>query len=202
MELYGIIYADLAHSSKGSWGGKSYSYEAGTDFKNYYVSGRYEEGPFPANDILTAEGGENERFLIMALEDIGSYTWYKSKSSDGITVSTSTGIGSELVGKANTATMREIWEADTAVPENNNDIWGQIEENSNWFVPSKDEWLAFSDEFDIDLNNYSTTYGLGGSYWLSSQGGPYIAWYVNNYSGSVYNYGIGYNFCVRLSAAF
>ena len=85
MERYGIIYADFAHSvENGSWGGESYSYTAGTGFKNYYVDGRYEEGPFPANDILVADGGGNERFLIMALEDISTstYTWYASKASD------------------------------------------------------------------------------------------------------------------------
>ena len=211
MEKYGIIYADFAHSvENGSWGGESYSYTAGTGFKNYYVDGKYEEGPFPANDILVADGEGNERFLIMALEDISAstYTWYASKSSAGISVTTETGIGlneeEKEIGKANTETMLGVWTADTDTAKSSDDIWGQIEANSNWFVPSRDELLAFADAFDIDSGNFSETYGLSVEYWTSSQDGIGGAWcvYFDEISMDSANISSRNDFSVRLSATF
>ena len=174
MEKYGIIYADFAHSvENGSWGNQeylqTYSYTSGENFKNYYVDGRYEEGPFPANDILVAEGEGNERFLIMALEDasISQYSGYFRWQSYGTEqVATEFGIGPEFVGKTNTETILGVWKEDEN--KNANDMWSLIEDNSNWFVPSSGEWIAFSDAFGIDQDNYNTTYGLKSSYHTSS----------------------------------
>ena len=206
MEKYGIIYADFAHSvENGSWGGESYSYTAGTGFKNYYVDGKYEEGPFPANDILVADGAGNERFLIMALEDISSsnYTWYESGCEDGIEVITETGIGlneeGKEIGKANTEKMLAKWTADTDTGKSNNDIWGQIEANSNWFIPSIDEWLAFIDAFDIV--GYSD-FGLSFAYWSSSGVDNVNAYLIHFDNNLVCTYPINMGYQVRLSTTF
>jgi len=213
MGKYGIIYADFAHASEeGSmWYGHAYSYEAGENFKNYYVDGKYEEGPFPENDILVAEGDGNERFLIMALEDVSAslYTWYASKASAGLSVSTKNGIGIDLdeeepkeIGKANTEKMLDIWGHDESVPDNNRDIWGISDLNGKWFIPSKSEWLAFADEFKIDSTNYDENYGLRGSYWSSSQSSTGWAWSIRFEFDMGRTYTINYPYYVRLSATF
>jgi len=179
----GIIYADFAHSvPNGSWGSYIYSYEAGTDFKDYYVSGKYEEGPFPANDILIAEGDGNDRFLIMALEDISesAYTWYNSKWENELDVDDAAiGISPDGIGKTNTKNMCRIWKTDTNPDKFNTDIWAQIGEESNWFVPSRDEWLAFNESFSIYTSAESDAYGLAPYYWTSSLYSHCEAYYVD-----------------------
>jgi len=213
MGKYGIIYADFAHASEegSNWNGNSYSYEAGENFKNYYVDGRYEEGPFPANDILVAEGDGNERFLIMALEDVSAstYTWYASKSSAGLTVSTKTGIGLDLdeeepkeIGKANTEKMLDIWKHDESVPDNNKDIWGISDLNGKWFIPSKDEWSAFADELLPVRTDEYVYYGLSDYYWSSSQYDTSYPWGVYFDGGGIYDSLIYGELWVRLSATF
>ena len=133
----------------------------------------------------------------------------QAKLQTGLTVSTKTGIGLDLdeeepkeIGKANTEKMLAKWTADTDTEKSNNDIWGQIGENSNWFIPSKDEWLAFADAFDIDSSNYSTTYKLSLYYWSSSQDDADGAWYVTFAGDKMRNTLINRIYSVRMSATF
>ena len=200
----GIIYADLAVGNTGDGGSGAYTYMVptveATNLKDYYIEGTEssEENPFGENSIIAPiEGSEGEeRFYIIALRDIGQYSWYSNSENVG-NFNTEEGFGK---GKTNTSTMVSIWNNDSNKDEEN-DIWGHIEDG--WFVPSLEEWSAIKGELKIDESNYSDK-GLSDSYWTSSH---YA--YIPNFSYSIYlkdgNYGqgnMGLIDYVRLSTTF
>ena len=202
----GVIYADLAvgNTGDGQWIDKygDYTIPTETGLKDYYVSGTA-DGTFGNGvEVLTATGGGKDRFYVMALEDISTstYTWYESKFEDGIEVQTSGDFGT---GKANTATMIEIWNADPDEVKNNNDVWGQIQMqvNNGWFLPSKAEWSAFAEELGIIMDNYEE-YGISGFYCSSSQNTSTMAWSPIFCSGFLLFDDICNGSYVRLSTTF
>ena len=187
----GVIYADLAFDGEGELAGESYSYSKAEDLKDYYVSGTY-DGDFnekgEPKEVLTATGEGTDRFYVMALSDIGEHTWYESigyegKGTAGSKINTSSAFGT---GKANTKTIIEIWNADTDETKNPNDIWGKIQTqvSEGWFVPTKEEWVAFVVGLDACVDweeikdTYSVPYGLDETYWTGSIDG--IIWEPND----------------------
>ena len=81
----GIIYADLAVGGSGAWNDEEwsgYEYSAVTSgLKSYYVSQEEYEGAFGKKDVLSPDGSGEDRFYVMALEDINpgtDYCWYSA----------------------------------------------------------------------------------------------------------------------------
>ena len=194
----GVIYADLAFSKSGEWADidETYSYNAKTNLKEYYVSKEDYTGNFGTKDVLTVkEGSEGEeRFYVMALEDVNQgnmYYWYYAAPGvmDDYATATSVDFGT---GRANTIAMIKKWNSIGYGEQNANstydDMWGVIQtevgdiNNPTWFVPSKAEWSAFADNLGINEDNYPD-YGLGDWYWSSSQCNPSNAWNVSFYFG-------------------
>ena len=211
----GVIFADLAFSSSGTWDDNwgSWSYSANTDLKQYYVSQTSYVDDFGIVDVIAPVSGTtgNERFYVMALDDADSspHYWYYSAYSTRITdqVITSSSDSDFGTGKARTATMISAWNNETYGTKNGDssytDMWGviQTKTNNGWFVPSKTEWVAFGSAFSITSSNYSS-FGLSLNYWSSSLCDTYRAYYVlfgSGYMGSGY---LNSNNYVRLATTF
>ena len=158
---------------------------------------------FGENYVITPKKGTtgNERFYIMALDDIdgGTHYWYKSAYSK-MTMNTSEDFEK---GKKNTQTMITQWNSNKYPPQDDNDMWGLIltQVNSGWFVPSRAEWSAFAEELGITKDNF-VTYNLSAWYWSSSQGNTYCAWDANFGIGCMDYFDVTNGYCVRLAATF
>ena len=160
----------------------------------------------------------NDRFYVMALEDINPgtlYCWYDaadgkldSQYSVGTSANDFAVAGAEPTGRINTERMIASWNAEEYGVQNDNstydDMWGVIQDevDDGWFVPSKSEWSAFGSAFGITRSNYSSKYGLSRLYWSSSQyntNGAYLAFfgigYINGCNVNDFNY-------VRLATTF
>ena len=158
---------------------------------------------FGENYVITPKKGTtgNERFYIMALDDIDNseHYWYKS-AYNKMTIDTSEDFEK---GKENTQTMISQWNSNKYPPQDDNDMWGliQTQVNNGWFVPSRAEWSAFAEELGITEDNY-VNYNLSDWYWSSSQhntGGAWLAIFIDgNLNVSV----VISDFCVRLAATF
>ena len=214
----GVIYADLAFSKEATyWYGYSYEAVAAEDLKDYYISGTYdgdfnEEGE--PKEVLTATGDGEDRFYVMALEDVttADYTtfyWYYNAYGNMDASDTSTEFGT---GKTNTATIKGIWDANTETPygtQNARDLWAQIDLTNGWFVPSDSEWDAFADVFDLIYDSSSgepgndyTNFSLSDGYWSSSIAGPTISGTVRIQNEYFDIDEITYVWNVRLSTTF
>ena len=209
----GIIYADLAYGNKenGNWGEEEGTYSIPKDssgLKDYYVSNKSYTDKFGTNAVLSPTGTGNDRFYIMALKDVGGYfDWYNAAhgAMKDYASTTSTKFGK---GKDNTDAMIKKWDGkkygeQNTCAQNEKDIWGAIKEqyNKGWFVPSKEEWAAFSGELKIDVENYIGK-GLDMYYWTSSQSDDKRAWFVNYYRGSMDLYDVNTSESIRLSKTF
>ena len=179
----GIIFADLMIGGSGIWNPNNYSW--GTDTgaysiptisstKDYCVSQKnYTDKLGGTADVLTPTGNGNNRFYIMALNDIGSLTWYVAAKDDGISdynTVTSENFGS---GRQNTLNMIDKWNNEEYGEQNANqfypDIWGKIQDevNKGWFVPSRAEWAAFGSMLNVTETN-CTEKGLENNCFSSS----------------------------------
>ena len=141
----------------------------------------------------------------MALEDIDSsehYWYYNARGNMGdYATATSKEFGA---GRTNTATMIAKWNSSGYGAQNDNDMWGLIQEEvaQGWFVPSRGEWAAFADAFDITYSNYNDEFGLSDIYWSSSQYYASLAWCVNVDGGYMCDYGVYNCYYVRLGGTF
>lgn len=155
----------------------------------------------------------NERFYVMALEDIDASThcWYynapynlDSSYNVNATANDFAGIGAEPTGRVNTKRMLTSWNSSQYGAQNANDMWGLIEDEvtRGWFVLSKSEWSVFGAVFEITEDNYSSTYGLSDYYWSSSQYNTLGAYDVSFISSNIYGYNIDYYLYVRLATTF
>ena len=158
---------------------------------------------FGENYVITPKKGTtgNERFYIMALDDIDNsrHYWYKS-AYNKMTIDTSVDFEK---GKENTQTMISQWNSNKYPPQDDNDMWGliQTQVNNGWFVPSRAEWSAFVVELGITKENY-VNYKLSGWYWSSSQRNTYGAWRVSfTYGDMSYSNVISSGY-VRFAATF
>ena len=204
----GIIYADLAkgNTGDGQWTDSDgyYTIPVKTNLKDYFISKESYTDDFGTKDVLTpveGQSGKNDRFYIMALDDIDGSTHYWYYSARGqMSIDTGTVFGT---GKTNTQTMISQWNSNKYPPQNNNDMWKliQTQASNGWFVPSKEEWSAFGEELGITSSNYSEK-KLSDWYWSSSQGNTSYAWLANFSLGYMGHNRVDYDRCVRLSATF
>ena len=174
----GIIFADLAVGGSGTGLEESYSIPIASGLKEYYITNEnYSDSRFgnKSGKLIAPVAGTsgNDRFYIMALEDIKQdsktlFYWYNSagKMSD-YSSTTSQSFGT---GKANTANMVAKWNSNGYGSQNSRDMWGVIQNQvkQGWFVPSREEWVAFAGSLEITRSDYST-YKLKSEYWTSSQ---------------------------------
>ena len=187
---------------------------------------------------IKPESVGKERFYVMALEDftigsfetgngecsygrdcpLGTYYWYKNAWAKMDAADTSKNFGT---GYTNTGKIIEIWNKNgtgtgsySGAMQDDHDMWKYIqsEYENGWYIPSRGEWAAFADYFEITSNcstedceddgNYDDIYGLFNQYWSSSQGGAYYAWIVFFYYGHMYDQKVKDNSYVRLGVTF
>ena len=215
----GMIYADLAVGGSGVWNNHSwsnYEYSAVTEgLKNYYVIQTGYEGVFGTKDVLAPDGSGQDRFYIMALEDVNPgtrYCWYDA--AYGLLDKTvATNYNDFGQGRANSEYVMAKWD-DASLPwgahDDNGtylDLWGVIKDKyeEGWFVPSKAEWSAFGDYLykncGLTKSNYST-YGLSVYYWSSSQRNTSYAYFASFHNGYISIFLVNSSYYVRLSATF
>lgn len=199
----GVIYADLAMGGSGAWVNAmgSYTINKATNLKDYYISQESYNGQFGIKPVVAPKGNgteKDDRFYIMALGNIDGNTHCFYRYGN-MTVETSTDFGT---GKQNTATMMDRWNNARYGSKDANDIWGLIKTQvqQGWFVPSRGEWGAFLNEFNINGSNYSN-FGLSLWYWSSSQGNANGAFGANLGMGFM-NYNVNATYSVRLSTTF
>ena len=199
----GIIFADLAKGNTGSgqWG--KYTIPVKDNLKEYTISKDMYTDDFGENYVITPKKGTtgNERFYIMALDDIdgGTHYWYKSAYSK-MTMNTSEDFEK---GKKNTQTMITQWNSNKYPPQDDNDMWKliQTQVNSGWFVSSRAEWSAFAEELGITKENH-VNHNLNGWYWSSSQIDKRFAWRADFGTGCIFLDGVSGDYSVRLAATF
>ncbi len=203
----GVIYADLAVGGSGQWGDDEgdFSYEAITGVKDYTISQTSYSGDFGENGVLKATGSGKDRFYVMALSDIYTYTytWYENAASSGISDYNTVTSESFGLGKTNTATMIEKWNSSAYGEQADDDMWKviQTQVNKGWFVPSKEEWSAFAKNLSIDGTNYAN-HNLSEYCWSSSLEDEKWAWGAYFSNGGILNFDLNSIICVRLSATF
>ena len=160
----------------------TYTIPSETGLKQYYIKGEYTDEHFGTGKVIAPmeETSGNERFYVIALEDINpgtGYYWYNNASgkldSSYNVSSTANDFASaraEPTGRLNTERMIASWNASQYGEQNLNDMWGVIQDEvaDGWFVPSKSEWASFGAVFNITSSNYLSTYGLSDFYWSSS----------------------------------
>ena len=216
----GVIFADLlvGNTNGNQWGTNgeyTISNVNSESLKNYYISKKNHEGIFGIKDVLSPKGSGGNRFYVMSLNNFtaGEYNtfyWYKNVLSKMNPLVTENYFGK---GKTNTGTMIDKWNVNgetggyTGATQDNEDIWKYIQTKykEGWFIPSKDEWAAFSQELGIigaSGGNYNT-YGLNNSYWSSSQAYTWGASWDIEYGNKRINYtGVGNKCYVRLATTF
>ena len=142
----------------------------------------------------------------MVLEDVasGTYTWdsYLEGEFSEIITSLEVGTGAEntrkILERLGNGTVGNLWEIE--------ELQNKVAEG--WYVPSRAEWAAFADAFDItgyqdsSNPNYYANFELCYNYWSSSQANSEIAWSVNFYDGCIYRYYVYNDYCVRLGGTF
>ena len=168
------------------WG--VYTIPSETNLKQYYIKGKYTDEHFGTGKVIAPMEGTsgNERFYVMALEDINSgtlYYWYYNaygnldnsyivnEASNDFAIS-----GAEPTGRINTERMIESWNSSQYGAQSSNDMWGVIQEKvaEGWFVPSKSEWSAFGAVFVVDVSEY-----VPKAYWSSSLRNTTFAYRAN-----------------------
>lgn len=219
-EVDGVIFADLAVGGSGTWGSMGagyYKIPTETNLKQYYIKDENYSNDFGEGKIIAPIEGTNgnDRFYVMKLDDFNSgteYCWYddaEGKLDNGVGP-TEDDFGK---GRTNTATMIAEWnkgENGKYGQQNTgtyDDVWGAIQEevgedlnNPKWFIPSKSEWAAFGEAFNI-MNSNMNTYNLSNSYWSSSHSSG-SAWVANIGLGSITGLVVYGNCFVRLATTF
>ena len=206
----GVIFADLAVGDSGQWGDKDFKEKYKIQMikdglRDYIVVGEYDDQINGKQEVLAPILDGEDRFYIMALNNVSKdqYSWYNSAYSEKMLdyeKATSEIFGS---GKQNTLNMIEKWNKEDYGAQDSDDMWSLIQEqvNDGWFIPSIDEWCAFTEQLGITESNHSSK-GLPGWYWSSSQYNASNAYYINLYDGLVnINYVNSFNY-VRLAATF
>ena len=185
----GVIFADLAVGGSGQWGNMDDFISWGTyevpiekNLKKYYIKEESYTDDFGTGKVIAPIDGTtgNDRFYVMALDDFDSnqYPWYTNAVGNLNPVynvdETANDFASsyeEPTGKINTQRMIKSWNEGQYGEQDDYDIWGIIQDEveKGWFIPSKSEWAAFGDAFDLDDGNYEDEYNLSDVYWSSSQ---------------------------------
>ena len=182
----------------------AYTIPSETNLKQYYIIGEVKEGeiPFGAGKVIAPIDenleSKNDRFYVLALEDINVGTTYKwaSKTWSGATERT---FGK---GRNNSKTMLEnegkqsetVWEA---ISEKTGK---EYDDGPEWFILSNAEWAAFGRAFDITGSNYDD-FELSNMYWTSSDAGSY-ACYAGLWTGTMNDIAVYKKCHVRLATTF
>ena len=218
----GVIFADLAGKEESGmwpegndWG--TYVIPQEENLKQYYIKGEYTDEHFRTGKVIAPieenDKSKNDRFYIMALEDINPgthYCWYDAALGK-LDKPIGTSDNDFGQGKLNTEYANDKWN-DPKLPWGTHntssygllDMWEVIQDEiaKGWFVPSKSEWAAFEATFNIDKND---TYGFtefGGNYWSSSQYDTEYVFYADFNNGDIFFLDVGDLFSVRLATTF
>lgn len=202
----------------GTNGYGTYEIPKENNLKSYYIKNdNYTDDSFKKSGKVIApmEGTSgNERFYVMALENINPgtiYYWYGAAYGNldsSYNVSTTANdfaeAGAEPTGRINTERMIASWNSSQYGEQNSNDMWGVIQDEvaRGWFVPSKSEWAAFGAAFEITSSNFSNTYGLSNGYWSSSQSTTDGAYSAGFGRGDIRSGNVGNASSVRLATTF
>ena len=206
----GVIFADLAVGGEGQWGNEDFKgkYKIPTiedGLKDYIVIGEYNDQINGKQEVLAPILDGIDRFYIMALNDVGKdeHYWYNKATFKGMIDYEETTLETFGSGKQNTLNMIKKWNKEDYGAQDSDDMWSLIQEqvNDGWFIPSIDEWCAFTEQLGITESNYSSK-GLSRWYWSSSQYNTNTAYFMNLYTGHVTNSYVSNNGCVRLAATF
>lgn len=168
----GVIFADLAIGADRLWNGTPntrYRYEKSSKkLKEYVVVGTYSHALNGKREMLTPILDGEDRFYIMALQDVtqNEHYWYKNafyKKMPDYEKTTLNVFGS---GRQNTLNMMKKWTNEEYGKQDSLDIWNVIKEqvDNGWFIPSIREWAAFAEELHINFCDK-----ISDSYWSSSQ---------------------------------
>ena len=206
----GIIFADLAVGGEGCFGYDQGTYkitalkEVMKDYtKEYVIKGKFSHKLNGEQEMLTPILDGFERFYIMALEDVDEDTFYFYKMSSKEKFEFQTEDIKFSTGKKNTTRLMNSWNKEKYGPKHPNDIWEHAKKKiqKGWFIPSIDEWCAFTEQIGITESNYSSK-GLSGWYWTSSQYNTTTAYLMNLNYGCVSTINVDYSNYVRLAATF
>ncbi len=213
------------------WGNSDGEYKidkrSASDVKNYYISqDNYKWANIQeSKPVLSPKGKGIERFYVMALSDFTtpaytdkndetksyqaytSYSFYKNAYGKMSPLITSSDFGE---GKENTRKMIEKWnlggtsDGYTDAIQGNQDIWKHIQTkySEGWFIPSRAEWAAFANEFEITYSNHSSLFKLSGFYWSSSQVSNSTAWNIFFYRNFMGERSVDGIHSVRLATTF
>ena len=222
----GLIYADLDGDTSTAEGlvvatNNGSAVTASTTMPDGYTMSDYAgESKTASGKIITTttSGGSNFYVLALADYDANYHYWYKNAYGNMSDYSkfTSTAIGQ---GKTNTSKMIDrvknpsnytVRYGDPITAKDSTytygpDMWYLIKDETDWFVPSKDEWKAIlnnlTNNFRLNTMNYPN-YGLSSLYWSSSQYGSDDAWYVGFSYVGMHGDNVGSYCYVRLCATF
>ena len=222
----GLIYADLDGDTSTAEGlvvatSDGSAVTASTTMPDGYTMSDYAgESKTASGKIITTTTSGGSNFYVLALADYDAnqhYWWYNAyRNMSDYSKFTSTAIGQ---GKTNTSKMIDrvknpsnytVSYGDPITAKDSTytygpDMWYLIKDETDWFVPSKDEWDAIlnnlTNNFSLNTSNYSN-YGLSSWYWLSSQSISYGALGVDFSTDGMGSYNVNGNGYVRLCATF
>ena len=197
----GVIYADLAvgNTGDGQWHDRdgNYTIPKETNLKDYYIIKESYSSSFGDKPVLAPiSSSGNERFYVMALNDVDSSTHYWYLNAYGkISDYSSQTSGDFGTGRTNTQNILNQWNYGGYGSKNDNDMWNFVK--TNWFIPSKGEWSAFAEGLNISSGKQ-----LSATYWTSTLYSNSSAYLANTGAGYIdFNY-IKYAIYVRLSTTF
>ena len=205
-EADGIIVADISKAStdkdtyKGGnpWGNNgSFSYtQVTSELREYSENTSYKytnaDGSTVDGTLIKCTNNTGKpRYYILSLADYdgNKHYWYKNaynKMSDSTFTSKYFG-----KGKKNTEKMIDRMKNHSDISKysvdygeattgENADIWNIIEDKvEGWFVPSRDEWIAFGSYLNISTTSTGANYGLKGLCWSSSMEWNNGVWFVS-----------------------
>lgn len=140
------------------------------NIKEYVTGGKFSHKLNGEQEMLMPIFDGEDRFYIMALEDIDKHWchWY-ANVSDMKDYGTTTAMDFGL-GQLNTTAMIEKWNNKVYGNQDSFDIWNMIKKQveNGWFVPSTIEWKVFRNQLNITRTNYEEK-ALKVRYWSSSQ---------------------------------
>ena len=167
----GIIFIDLVADKEKQLKYDNKMYKIPTikekdNIKEYVTGGKFSHKLNGEQEMLMPIFDGEDRFYIMALEDISEHWchWYANVSDmKDFAITTAMNFGS---GQKNTLNIIEKWNKEDYGAQDSFDIWNIIKKQveDGWFVPSIREWCAFAEELHINLGRETAD-----SYWSSSQ---------------------------------
>lgn len=189
-------------------GGISYTIPNETNLKEYYIKGEYSDPNLGTRKVIAPVEGTsgNDRFYVISLEDFNSGTSYCYFAGFKYLYLDVTPEGEDFgKGEKNTQDMMNLWKRETGYQNMGNwdDIFGamQTEYNNGWFIPSKSELAALSNELNVTESTYNEL-GLNYGYWSSSSYSSTRTYYARFVFGQMSNITNDADLHVRLAKKF